>query len=58
MPDDDDDDKKKKPVDELAGDKLIKAGKKPKVAAATKSTAKTKRPTVTKPKGSASAKKK
>jgi len=45
-------------VDELAGDKLIKTGKKPKAAAATKPTAKTKKPTTTKPRGSASAKKK
>lgn len=52
---DDDDDVKKKPVDELAGDKLIKTGK-PKASAVAKST--TKKSTTKKPKGSTSTKKK
>jgi hypothetical protein len=53
VPDDDDDDKKK-PVDELAGDKLIKTGK-PKASTATKSSAKPRKPT-TKPRGGNNAK--
>lgn len=55
IPDDDDDDKKK-PLDELASDKLIKT-RKPKASTAAKPSTKAKKPTTTKPRGSASAKK-